>query len=58
MMVGPSTGRSEIEALDTAAKSSPRCAIGLHVTLSAPFRRVRQPQSPWLAPERSAQHWR
>lgn len=38
MMVGPATGRSEIEVLDTAAESSPRCAIGLHVTLSAPFR--------------------
>lgn len=38
MMVGPAIGRSEIEALDGAAKSSPRCAIGLHVTLSAPFR--------------------
>ena len=38
MMAGPAIARSEIEALDTAAKSSPRCAIGLHVTLSAPFR--------------------
>ncbi|MCP3394578.1 ChbG/HpnK family deacetylase [Bradyrhizobium sp. CCGB12] len=38
MMVGPAIARSEIEALDTAAKASPRCAIGLHVTLSAPFR--------------------
>jgi len=38
MMVGPAIGRSEIEALDVAAKSSPRCVIGLHVTLSAPFR--------------------
>jgi predicted glycoside hydrolase/deacetylase ChbG (UPF0249 family) len=38
MMVGPAIERSEIEALQTAAKASPRCAIGLHVTLSAPFR--------------------
>ncbi|KYG97728.1 ChbG/HpnK family deacetylase [Bradyrhizobium sp. DOA1] len=38
MMVGPAIGRGEIEALEAAAKSSPRCAIGLHVTLSAPFR--------------------
>ncbi|RXG94886.1 ChbG/HpnK family deacetylase [Bradyrhizobium zhanjiangense] len=38
MMVGPAIQRSEIEALDAAAKSSPRCAIGLHVTLSAPLR--------------------
>ncbi|MGT2438175.1 ChbG/HpnK family deacetylase [Bradyrhizobium betae] len=38
MMVGPAIGRSEIEALQVSAKQSPRCAIGLHVTLSAPFR--------------------
>ncbi|MGY3105899.1 putative glycoside hydrolase/deacetylase ChbG (UPF0249 family)/glycosyltransferase involved in cell wall biosynthesis [Bradyrhizobium sp. LM6.9] len=38
MMVGPAIERSEIEALQAAAKASPRCAIGLHVTLSAPFR--------------------
>ncbi|AWM05378.1 ChbG/HpnK family deacetylase [Bradyrhizobium symbiodeficiens] len=38
MMVGPAVERSEIEALQASAKVSPRCAIGLHVTLSAPFR--------------------
>ena len=38
MMVGPAIARSEIEALQASAKRSPRCAIGLHVTLSAPFR--------------------
>jgi predicted glycoside hydrolase/deacetylase ChbG (UPF0249 family) len=38
MMVGPAVERGEIEALQAAAKTSPRCAIGLHVTLSAPFR--------------------
>ncbi|MCK1283601.1 ChbG/HpnK family deacetylase [Bradyrhizobium sp. 44] len=38
MMGGPAVERSEIEALQTAAQASPRCAIGLHVTLSAPFR--------------------
>ncbi len=38
MMVGPAIARGEIEALEAAAKASPRCAIGLHVTLSAPFR--------------------
>jgi predicted glycoside hydrolase/deacetylase ChbG (UPF0249 family) len=38
MVVGPSIGRDEISALQTAAASSPRCAIGLHVTLTAPFR--------------------
>jgi hypothetical protein len=38
MVVGPSIGRDEISALRTAAANSPRCAIGLHVTLTAPFR--------------------
>jgi predicted glycoside hydrolase/deacetylase ChbG (UPF0249 family) len=38
MMVGAAIDRGEIEALEAAAKASPRCAIGLHVTLSAPFR--------------------
>jgi predicted glycoside hydrolase/deacetylase ChbG (UPF0249 family) len=38
MMVGPSIGRDEASALKTAAAKSPRCAIGLHVTLTAPFR--------------------
>jgi chitin disaccharide deacetylase len=38
MVVGPSVGRDEIGALQTAAASSPRCAVGLHVTLTAPFR--------------------
>lgn len=38
MMVGPAIARSEVEALQASVKQSPRCAIGLHVTLSAPFR--------------------
>jgi predicted glycoside hydrolase/deacetylase ChbG (UPF0249 family) len=38
MVVGSSIGRDEISALQTAAAGSPRCAIGLHVTLTAPFR--------------------
>ncbi|PIT05636.1 hypothetical protein TSA1_36595 [Bradyrhizobium nitroreducens] len=38
MMVGPAIARSDIEALQASAKQSPRCAVGLHVTLSAPFR--------------------
>ena len=38
MVVGPATGRDEIAALQSAAEASPRCAIGLHVTLTAPFR--------------------
>ncbi|MBR1133954.1 ChbG/HpnK family deacetylase [Bradyrhizobium iriomotense] len=38
MMVGAAIERSEAEALLASVKASPRCAIGLHVTLSAPFR--------------------
>jgi chitin disaccharide deacetylase len=38
MVVGPALGRDEAGALRTAAASSPRCAIGLHLTLTAPFR--------------------
>jgi chitin disaccharide deacetylase len=38
MMVGPAIGRDEISALRNAAADSTRCAIGLHVTLTAPFR--------------------
>jgi predicted glycoside hydrolase/deacetylase ChbG (UPF0249 family) len=38
MVVGPSIGRDEAEALKTSAKANPRCAIGLHATLTAPFR--------------------
>jgi len=38
MVVGPSIGRDEIGALQAAAAGSPRCAVGLHVTLTAPFR--------------------
>ena len=38
MVVGPPIGRDEVDALRAAAATSPRCAIGLHVTLTAPFR--------------------
>jgi predicted glycoside hydrolase/deacetylase ChbG (UPF0249 family) len=38
MMVGPAIGRGEVDALKVAARSNPRCAIGLHATLTAPFR--------------------
>jgi predicted glycoside hydrolase/deacetylase ChbG (UPF0249 family) len=38
MVVGPSIGRDEVSALRAAAANSPRCAIGLHVTVTAPFR--------------------
>ncbi|QOG18345.1 MULTISPECIES: ChbG/HpnK family deacetylase [Bradyrhizobium] len=38
MVVGPAIERSEVEALQASVKASRRCAIGLHVTLSAPFR--------------------
>jgi predicted glycoside hydrolase/deacetylase ChbG (UPF0249 family) len=38
MVVTSAIGRDEVEKLQTAAANSPRCAIGLHVTLTAPFR--------------------
>ena len=38
MVVGPAIGRAEVAALQDAAANSPRCAIGLHATLTAPFR--------------------
>lgn len=38
MVVGPAIGRDEVSALQSAAKANPRCAIGLHATLTAPFR--------------------
>ena len=38
MVVGPAIGRDEVDALRAAAATGPRCAIGLHVTLTAPFR--------------------
>jgi predicted glycoside hydrolase/deacetylase ChbG (UPF0249 family) len=37
MVVGPAIGRDEVDALVAAAMNSPRCAIGLHTTLTAPF---------------------
>jgi chitin disaccharide deacetylase len=37
MVVGPAIGRDEVDTLNAAASNSPRCAIGLHATLSAPF---------------------
>jgi predicted glycoside hydrolase/deacetylase ChbG (UPF0249 family) len=38
MVVGPAIGRDEIAALQAVVANGPRCAIGLHVTLTAPFR--------------------
>ncbi|SDS92899.1 ChbG/HpnK family deacetylase [Bradyrhizobium canariense] len=38
MVIGPAIGRDEVNSLQTAAASHPRCAIGLHATLTAPFR--------------------
>jgi len=38
MVVAPALGREEVASLKAAAEQSPRCAIGLHVTLTAPFR--------------------
>ncbi|WP_454616874.1 ChbG/HpnK family deacetylase [Bradyrhizobium cenepequi] len=38
MVVGQAVGRDEMAALRSVAAESPRCAVGLHATLSAPFR--------------------
>jgi chitin disaccharide deacetylase len=38
MVVGPAIGRNEVAELQAVAAASPRCAIGLHATLTAPFR--------------------
>lgn len=38
MVVGSAIGRGEVAALKEVAAQSPRCAIGLHATLTAPFR--------------------
>jgi chitin disaccharide deacetylase len=38
MVVGAAIGRDEVSALKTAAQANSRCAIGLHATLTAPFR--------------------
>jgi predicted glycoside hydrolase/deacetylase ChbG (UPF0249 family) len=38
MVVGPAIGRDEVAALNDAAANSSGCSIGLHATLSAPFR--------------------
>jgi predicted glycoside hydrolase/deacetylase ChbG (UPF0249 family) len=38
MVVGPALGRDEASRLQASAASNSRCAIGLHVTLTAPFR--------------------
>lgn len=38
MVVGAAIGRDEITSLQAAAAQTPRCAIGLHATLTAPFR--------------------
>ena len=38
MVVGPAIGGDEVAALQAAIAKAARCAVGLHVTLSAPFR--------------------
>jgi len=38
MVVGPAIGRGEVNALKNVVANSRRCAIGLHATLTAPFR--------------------
>jgi predicted glycoside hydrolase/deacetylase ChbG (UPF0249 family) len=37
MVVGPAIGRDEVSALKAAVTNSPRCTVGLHATLTAPF---------------------
>jgi predicted glycoside hydrolase/deacetylase ChbG (UPF0249 family) len=46
MVVGPALGRDEAGALRSAAATSLRCAIGLHLTLTAPFRPLTMHFSP------------
>jgi chitin disaccharide deacetylase len=38
MVVAPAIGRDEVASLQAVVRQSPRCAVGLHVTLTAPFR--------------------
>jgi chitin disaccharide deacetylase len=38
MVVGPAIGRDEVSALQAVAAKSSCCAVGLHATLTAPFR--------------------
>ena len=38
MMVAPAIGRDEVDKLQIAVANSPVCKVGLHVTLTAPFR--------------------
>src|SRR5579871_1827649 len=38
MVVTAAIGRDEVASLQEVAANSPRCALGLHVTLTAPFR--------------------
>jgi hypothetical protein len=38
MMVAPAIGRDEVVRLQEAIARGPHCAVGLHVTLTAPFR--------------------
>jgi predicted glycoside hydrolase/deacetylase ChbG (UPF0249 family) len=38
MVVGAAIGRDDVHSLQAAAAKSPNCAIGLHATLTAPFR--------------------
>ncbi|HEY0236213.1 MAG TPA: ChbG/HpnK family deacetylase [Afipia sp.] len=37
MVVGSAIGRSDVTALKEALASNPGCAVGLHITLTAPF---------------------
>ena len=46
MMVTPAIDRDEADALAAIKKAQPHIAIGLHVTLTAPFRPLRQGYAP------------
>src|SRR5262249_45556755 len=46
LVTAPSFHRSEAKALDVLNAGNPRVAIGLHVTLSAPFRPLSQGFTP------------
>jgi predicted glycoside hydrolase/deacetylase ChbG (UPF0249 family) len=37
MVVGAAAGRTDVEALESVVARNPRCLIGLHATLTAPF---------------------
>jgi predicted glycoside hydrolase/deacetylase ChbG (UPF0249 family) len=46
MVIGAAISRDDIASLQAVAKDNPRCAIGLHVTLTAPFQPLTMHFSP------------